>query len=320
MNTPRIQEGMSRTFTNQNTLSRILKKYKFYYLLALPGVLYLLIFKYGPMFGLVIAFKDYDPYSGVAGIFASPWVGLANFNKFFESYYFGRIMGNTLVISMYKLLFGFPAPILFALLLNELRGKRFKKTVQTISYIPHFISWVIVAAMLSSLLTTDNGLINVILNRCGLRSISFLTNPKYFRTVLVLSDIWKSIGFGSIVYLAAITGVDQEQYEAADIDGANRLQRILYITLPSISSVVVIMLIFRVGGLLDAGFEQVFLLYSPSVYKTADIIDTFVYRVGLEEHDYAYSVAVSFFKSAVAAVLLLSANFISRRISDEGIW
>ncbi len=320
MNTPRIQEGMRRTLTNRNTLLRTLQKYKFYYLLALPGILYLLIFKYGPMFGLVIAFKDYDPYSGVAGIFASQWVGLANFNKFFESYYFGRIMGNTLIISMYKLLFGFPAPILFALLLNELRGKRFKKTVQTISYIPHFISWVIVAAMLSSLLTTDNGMINVILNRCGLRSISFLTNPKYFRTVLVLSDIWKSIGFGSIVYLAAITGVDQEQYEAADIDGANRLQRILYITLPSISSVVVIMLIFRVGGLLDAGFEQVFLLYSPSVYKTADIIDTFVYRVGLEEHDYSYSVAVSFFKSVVAAVLLLSANFISRRISDEGIW
>lgn len=320
MNTPRIQEGMRRTLTNKKTLLRTLQKYKFYYLLALPGILYLLIFKYGPMFGLMIAFKDYDPYSGVAGIFASPWVGLANFNKFFESYYFGRIMGNTLIISMYKLLFGFPAPILFALLLNELRGKRFKKTVQTISYIPHFISWVIVAAMLSSLLTTDNGMINVILNRCGLRSISFLTNPKYFRTVLVLSDIWKSIGFGSIVYLAAITGVDQEQYEAADIDGANRLQRILYITLPSISSVVVIMLIFRVGGLLDAGFEQVFLLYSPSVYKTADIIDTFVYRVGLEEHDYSYSVAVSFFKSVVAAVLLLSANFISRRISDEGIW
>ena len=320
MNTPRIQEGMRRTLTNKKTLLRTLQKYKFYYLLALPGILYLLIFKYGPMFGLVIAFKDYDPYSGVAGIFASPWVGFANFNKFFESYYFGRIMGNTLIISMYKLLFGFPAPILFALLLNELRGKRFKKTVQTISYIPHFISWVIVAAMLSSLLTTDNGMINVILNRCGLRSISFLTNPKYFRTVLVLSDIWKSIGFGSIVYLAAITGVDQEQYEAADIDGANRLQRILYITLPSISSVVVIMLIFRVGGLLDAGFEQVFLLYSPSVYKTADIIDTFVYRVGLEEHDYSYSVAVSFFKSVVAAVLLLSANFISRRISDEGIW
>lgn len=298
----------------------ILKKYRFYYLLALPGFLFLLIFKYGPMFGLVIAFKAYDPYSGIAGIFSSPWVGLANFQKFFDSYYFGRIMGNTLVISLYKFVFGFPAPILFALLLNELRGRRFKKLVQTVSYIPHFISWVIVAAMLTSILTTDNGLVNTVLNRFGMRSVSFLTSAKYFRLVLVLSDIWKSVGFGSIVYLAAITGVDQEQYEAADIDGASRLQRIRFITLPSISSVVVIMLIFRMGSLLDAGFEQVFLLYSPSVYKVADIIDTFVYRVGLEDHDYSYSVAVSFFKSVVAAVLLLTTNFISRRVSGEGIW
>ncbi len=295
-------------------------RYRFYYLLALPGLLYLLIFKYAPMFGLVIAFKDYDPYSGVAGIFSAPWVGLTNFAKFFDSYYFGRIMSNTLVISFLKLLFGFPAPIVFALLINEVRGKYFKKTVQTISYIPHFISWVIVASLLQTLLTTDNGLVNVILNRLGFRSISFLTSPKYFRAILVISDIWKSIGFGSIVYLAAITGVDTSQYEAAAIDGANRLQRIWYITLPSISSVVVIMLIFRVGGLLDAGFEQVFLTYSPSVYKVADIIDTFVYRVGLVEHDYSYSVAVSFFKSIVAAALLLSTNVISKRISGEGIW
>ena len=295
-------------------------RYRFYYLLALPGLIYLLVFKYAPMFGLVIAFKDYDPYSGVAGIFSAPFVGLANFKKFFDSYYFGRIMSNTLIISLLKLLIGFPAPILFALMLNEVRGKHFKKIVQTISYIPHFISWVIVAALLQTLLTTDNGLVNVILNRLGLRSISFMTSPKYFRSILVISDVWKSIGFGSIVYLAAITGVDPSQYEAAAIDGAGRFKRIWYITLPSISSVVVIMLIFRVGGLLDAGFEQIFLTYSPSVYKVADIIDTFVYRVGLVDHDYSYSVAVSFFKSVVAAVLLLTTNVISKRISGEGIW
>ena len=302
------------------SLRRKLSKYRFYYLLALPGLIYLLIFKYAPMFGLVIAFKDYDPYSGVAGIFSAPWVGLANFQKFFDSYYFGRIMSNTLIISFLKLIFGFPAPIIFALMINEARGKYFKKTVQTISYIPHFISWVIVAALLQTLLTTDNGLINVVLNRFGMRSVNFLSNPKYYRSILIISDIWKSVGFGSIVYLAAITGVDQSQYEAAAIDGAGRFKRIWYITLPSISSVVVIMLIFRVGGLLDAGFEQIFLTYSPSVYKVADIIDTFVYRVGLVDHDYSYSVAVSFFKSVVAALLLLTTNVISKRISGEGIW
>lgn len=301
-------------------LGKKLSKYRFYYFMALPGLIYLLVFKYAPMFGLVIAFKDYDPYSGVAGIFSAPWVGLANFKKFFDSYYFERIMSNTLIISFMKLLFGFPAPIIFALIINEVRGERFKKVVQTISYIPHFISWVIVAALLQSLLTTDNGLVNVILNSFGVRSINFLSSPKYFRAILIISDIWKSIGFGSIVYLAAIAGVDQSQYEAAAIDGAGRFKRIWYITLPSISSVVVIMLIFRVGGLLDAGFEQIFLTYSPSVYKVADIIDTFVYRVGLVEHDYSYSVAVSFFKSVVAALLLLTTNFASRRISGEGIW
>lgn len=310
----------NRHLTVRSPWLKKLLRYRFYYLLALPGLIYLLVFKYTPMFGLVIAFKDYDPYSGVAGIFSAPWVGLANFEKFFDSYYFGRIMSNTLIISLLKLLIGFPAPILFALMLNEVQGRRFKKVVQTISYIPHFISWVIVAALLQTLLTTDNGLVNVMLNRLGLRSISFMTSPKYFRSILVISDVWKSIGFGSIVYLAAIAGVDPSQYEAAAIDGAGRFKRIWYITLPSISSVVVIMLIFRVGGLLDAGFEQIFLTYSPSVYKVADIIDTFVYRVGLVEHDYSYSVAVSFFKSVVAAVLLLTTNFISKRISGEGIW
>lgn len=314
---------MSKSAVNampRMTLGRKLSKYRFYYLLALPGLIFLLVFKYAPMFGLVIAFKDYNPYSGVAGIFSAEWVGLANFKKFFDSYYFGRIMSNTLIISFQKLIFGFPAPIIFALMINEVRGKYFKKTVQTISYIPHFISWVIVAALLQTLLTTDNGLVNVILNRFGMRSINFLSNPKYYRTILVISDIWKSVGFGSIVYLAAITGVDQSQYEAAAIDGAGRFKRIWYITLPSISSVVVIMLIFRVGGLLDAGFEQIFLTYSSSVYKVGDIIDTFVYRVGLEDHDYSYSVAVSFFKSAVAALLLLTTNVVSKRVTGEGIW
>lgn len=302
------------------SLGTIISKYKFYYLLALPGVLYLLVYKYGPLFGLVIAFKNYDPFSGLAGIFSSPWVGFDNFKKFFDSYYFTRIMGNTLIISFYKIIIGFPAPIVLALLLNEMRFPKLKKMAQSISYIPYFISWVIVASLLNNILTTDNGLVNVMLNRLGMKSISFMTHPKYYRGVLVVSDVWKNVGYGSIVYLAAITSVNTEQYEAAELDGATRMQRIWYVTLPSISSVVIIMLIFRVGNLLDAGFEQILLTYSPSVYKTADVIDTYVYRAGLKDLDYSYSVAVSLFKSIVAAVLLLGTNYVSVKITGDGIW
>lgn len=306
--------------SRKRTLKSIFTQYKFYYLLALPGFLYLLIFKYIPMFGIVISFKDYDAFSGIVGIFTSEWVGLANFKKFFDSYYFSRIMGNTLIISLYKILLGFPAPIILALMLNELRFLRMKKIIQTISYIPYFISWVIVASLLNNILTTDNGLVNTLLNRLGHRSIPFMTSTRYFRSILVISDIWKGIGYGSIVYLAAITGISQEQYEDAELNGATRLQRIWYITLPSISTVVVIMLIFRIGGLLDAGFEQIMLTYSTSTYKVADIIDTYVYRAGLQDLDYSYSVAVSLFKSVVAAILLLGTNFISVKITGDGIW
>ena len=297
-----------------------LKKYKFYYILALPGLLFLLIFKYIPMFGVILAFKDYDPFMGVSGIFSSEWVGFANFSKFFSSYYFENVMMNTLIISLSKFLLGFPAPIILAIMINEAGGKRFKKLVQTISYIPHFISWVIVASIMTTMLSTDNGMINTFLNALGFDSISFLTDISYFRSVLIVSDIWKSIGFGSIVYLAAITGIDQEQYEAANMDGATRLQKIWYVTLPSITSVVVIMMIFRVGSLLDAGFEQIFLLYSPGVYEVADIIDTFVYRAGLLDNDYSYATAVGLFKSALAAILLLGSNYFAKKVTQEGIW
>jgi len=291
-----------------------------YYLLLLPGLLYLIIFHYIPMFGIIISFKEYQPFMGVEGIFTSEWVGLKHFQKFFNSYYFWDILGNTLAISLLKFIFGFPAPIIFALLLNEVRNKKFMKTVQTISYLPHFLSWVVVSGLLVTLLSTDNGLINIIREAMGKESIMFLGDPKYFRQVLVISDIWKGIGWGSIVYLAAISGVDQEMYEAAYIDGANRWRRIWHITLPSISHIVVIMLIFSVGGLLNAGFEQIFLLYSPAVYSVADIIDTFVYREGLQSNNYSYATAVGLFKSLVSMFLLLLTNFIAKRLDQEGIW
>lgn len=291
-----------------------------YYLLLLPGLLYLIIFHYIPMFGIIISFKEYQPFMGVEGIFTSEWVGLKHFQKFFNSYYFWDILGNTLAISLLKFIFGFPAPIIFALLLNEVRNKKFMKTVQTISYLPHFLSWVVVSGLLVTLLSTDNGLINIIREAMGKESIMFLGDPKYFRQVLVISDIWKGIGWGSIVYLAAISGVDQEMYEAAYIDGANRWRRIWHITLPSISHIVVIMLIFSVGGLLNAGFEQIFLLYSPAVYSVEDIIDTFVYREGLQSNNYSYATAVGLFKSLVSMFLLLLTNFIAKRLDQEGIW
>ena len=291
-----------------------------YYLLLLPGLLYLIIFHYIPMFGIIISFKDYQPFMGVKGMFTSEWVGLKHFQKFFNSYYFWDILGNTLSISLLKFIFGFPAPIIFALLLNEVRNKKFMKTVQAISYLPHFLSWVVVSGLLVTLLSTDNGLINIIREAFGKESIMFLGDPRYFRQVLVVSDIWKGIGWGSIVYLAAISGVDQEMYEAEYIDGANRWRRIWHITLPSISHIVVIMLIFSVGGLLNAGFEQIFLLYSPSVYSVADIIDTFVYREGLQSNNYSYATAVGLFKSPVSMFLLLLTNFIANRLDQEGIW
>ncbi|MFY9176789.1 MAG: ABC transporter permease subunit [Caldicoprobacterales bacterium] len=296
------------------------KKYKMYYFLLIPGLLYLIIFHYIPMFGIIISFKDYQPFMGVKGIFTSQWVGFKHFQKFFNSYYFWDILGNTLTISLLKFIFGFPAPIVFALLLNEVRNKKFMKTVQTISYLPHFLSWVVVSGLLVTLLSMDNGLINIIREAMGRESIMFLGDPRYFRQVLVVSDIWKGIGWGSIVYLAAISGVDQEMYEAAYIDGANRWRRIWHITLPSISNIVVIMLIFNVGGLLNAGFEQIFLLYSPSVYSVADIIDTFVYREGLQSNNYSYATAVGLFKSLVSMFLLLLTNFIAKRLDQEGIW
>lgn len=296
------------------------KKYKMYYFLLIPGLLYLIIFHYIPMFGIIISFKDYQPFMGVKGIYTSQWVGFKHFQKFFNSYYFWDILGNTLTISLLKFIFGFPAPIVFALLLNEVRNKKFMKTVQTISYLPHFLSWVVVSGLLVTLLSTDNGLINIIREAMGRESIMFLGDPRYFRQVLVVSDIWKGIGWGSIVYLAAISGVDQEMYEAAYIDGANRWRRIWHITLPSISNIVVIMLIFNVGGLLNAGFEQIFLLYSPSVYSVADIIDTFVYREGLQSNNYSYATAVGLFKSLVSMFLLLLTNFIAKRLDQEGIW
>jgi putative aldouronate transport system permease protein len=301
-------------------LRKRLRAHMFLYFLALPGILYFLVFHYLPMFGIVIAFKDISPYNAVNDIFYGEWVGLRQFRRFFNSYYFWNILGNTLIISGMKLLWGFPAPIILALLINEVRHTTFKRTVQTISYMPHFLSMVVVASLVTSLLSTSSGPINGLIKELGGQPINFLTQPEYFRSILVGTHVWQTVGWGTILYLAAMANIPPELYEAAAIDGANRWQQARYITLPGITFVIILLLIFAIGGLLNAGFEQILLLYSPSVYSVADIIDTYVYREGLIGQQYSYTAAVALFKSVVALLLLLSANRLAKKLGQPGIW
>ena len=295
------------------------RKYGTLTLMFLPVVIYFFIFKYIPMGGIVIAFKDFIV---TKGIFGSEWVGLENFEKAFRLATFRRSITNTLTISGLKLLFGFPAPIILALMLNEVTHLRFKKTVQTISYLPHFLSWVVLAGMFQQLLSPNNGPVNAVLRDVfGVKeSIYFLGSNDYFRGTLVATDLWKNVGWSSILYLATIAGIDPTLYEAATVDGATRWQCTRYITLPSLVSTIVIMLILSVGSIMDAGFDQVFNLYNSAVYKTGDIIDTYVYRYGLGEMKYSFATAVGLFKNVIAFVLVLGTNLVARRISGEGIW
>ncbi|MDF2661216.1 MAG: sugar transporter permease [Paenibacillus sp.] len=289
--------------------------------MAIPGLVYYLLFHYVPMVGVVISFKDYSPIDGLAGIFTSPWVGLEHFERFFDSYFFVRVFTNTIVISLLKLAFGFPAPIVLALLINEVKNRAFRKIVQTVSYLPHFISWVMVSSMIYLLTSPSFGIASGILEWFGYREgFYMLSSNEFFRGILVSSSIWKEIGWSSIIYLAAISGINPELYESAMIDGASRWKQTLHVTLPSITNVISVLFILNVGGLLDAGFEQILLLYSPSVYATADIIDTYVYREGLITSNYSFATAVGMFKSAIAMVLIVSANALARRLEAENLW
>jgi ABC-type polysaccharide transport system, permease component len=325
----KILDGAAAGLQTQNVKSNrtkfqkkmgLVKKNRLYYLLIIPGLLFFIIFKYVPMYGIVIAFKDVMPFDGVKEMLSAPWVGFKHFLTFISSYYFPQLMRNTLVISLLKIIFGFPAPIIFALLLNEVKNLMLKRTIQTISYMPHFISLVVLAGLTVTLLTTDGGIINQIITQLGGEPIFFLGDNRYFKGVIVATSVWKEMGWNAIIYLAAIVGVDPQQYEAAIMDGAGKLKQIWYITLPSISDIVVIMFIFAIGGILDAGFEQIFLLYSQPVYETGDIIDTYVYRRGLEQMDYSYATAIGFFKSVIAFILIFAANLIAKKFDKEGIW
>lgn len=298
-------------------LTRDIRRHYVLYLMVLPGILYFLTFRYFPMYGAIIAFKDYRVLEGFTG---SPWVGLKHFRAIFGSPFFYNVLGNTLLISLYKLVFGMPIAIIMALLLNEVRVAWFKRSVQTITYLPHFLSWVVVFGVLLTTLSPSTGLLNKAIVALGGQPINFLTSPAWFRSVLVFSDIWKDLGWGTIIYLAALAGISPSLYEAAVVDGASRLDRIRYITLPGILPVIVLVTLLRIGNLLSAGFEQVFVLYNPSVYRVADIVDTWVYRQGIQGFQFSVAAAVGLFKGVVGTILLVSANSLSRRFAGTGIW
>lgn len=292
-------------------------KHKEFMLLLIPGLVYYALFHYGPMYGIQIAFRNFNFRLGISG---SPWVGLKHFRSLLETASFKEVFRNTLIISSYKLIFGFPAPIIFALLLSELRGVLFKKTVQTISYLPHFVSWVVLGGIFIQLLSPSAGPVNNLLKSLGLDTIYFLGDPKYFRMTLVITSIWKGVGWGSIVYLASITGVDQELYEAAELDGANRFQMMWRITIPSILPVITIMLIFAVGGIVGDDFDQIFNLYNSAVFRVGDVLGTYVYRRGLQGMEYSFATAVGLFTNIISFTLIILANKLAAKFGEYGIW
>ena len=290
-------------------------------LMVWPGLLLIFVFAYLPMYGVLTSFMDYSIFSR-GDIWANPWVGFKHFQVFFESPEFYSVMRNTIVISLLKFVIGFPAPIILALMLNEIRHIMFKRIVQTLTYLPHFMSWVIVAGLTIAMLSTENGSVNMLLERIRLidEPVNFLSMQEYFWSILVSANVWKEIGFGSIVYLAAISGVDPHLYEAADIDGASKLKQIYLITIPTIMPVIIIFMILSIGNLLNAGFEDILLLATnPVLRPVSDVIDTYVYRVGLSNFRYSYATAVGLFKAVISIGLLTMANYLARR-SGNSLW
>ncbi|NIK80267.1 putative aldouronate transport system permease protein [Paenibacillus castaneae] len=287
-------------------------KHKYYFVLLLPGLVYFALFHYWPMAGITIAFKDFRLLEGIMG---SPWAGLKWFQILFDAPDFWTALRNTIIISFYKLVFSFPAPILLALLLNEVYHSAFKRVIQTIVYFPHFLSWVILGGILFSLFSSDSGLVSFL----GMKA-SPIMDPSSFRGFLVISEVWKDMGWGTIIYLAAISSINPELYEAARIDGGNRFHLVRHITLPSITNTIVILLILRTGQILHVGFEQIFILYNPLVFEVSDVIDTYVYRLGLTMGRYSFATAAGLFQSFVGLLLLLVTNGVARRMGERGLW
>jgi putative aldouronate transport system permease protein len=294
-------------------------RHKSLYFFILPGLVILILFNYLPIYGVTIAFKNYNPLFGIMG---SKWVGLKYFDKLFNSIFFWRIFKNTLIINFLQLIFGFPAPIILALLLNEVRNTAFKRSVQTVTYLPHFLSWVIAGGFVVTLLSPNQGVISFFSELfTGKKSDLYLMiQPQAFRWILVGSSIWKNVGWGSIIYIAAISGINPELYEAATMDGVNRFQKIVYITLPSIFSTIIVLFILRIGQIMATNFEQIFILYSPNVYSTGDVISTYVFREGLGKGQYSYTTAIGLFQSVIGFVLMIAANTLSKRLGQNSLW
>jgi putative aldouronate transport system permease protein len=287
------------------------------YLLLIPGLVFLLLFKYTPMYGIIIAFQDFNIFGGISG---SEWVGTAQFERLMQSEEFFQVLINTLLISLYKITILFPIPIVIALMLNEVRRMFFKRTIQTIIYLPHFLSWVIISGLFLNILSPSGGIVNEIIRSFGGEPISFFTDNSLFRSLVVFTAGWKEIGWNAIVFIAAIAGIEQEQYEAAAIDGAGRIRQMWSISLPGMLPTIVLMFILRIGSLLEAGTEQILTMYNPLVYETGDVIGTFVYRMGLGQQDYSFSTAVGLFNSAVGFLLIVIGNMLSRKFLNRSIW
>lgn len=303
--------------TKWSEIKKKLYKSRQLYVFVIPALVVVAVFSYGPMYGVIIAFKDYIPS---LGIFGSPWVGFKHFQRFFDSYYFWDLIKNTLGISIYSLVVGFPLPIILALALNELKDGKFKKFTQTVTYAPNFISVVVVCGMLIAFLTPSTGIINHLLVFLGFERISFMTDSRWFKTIYVLSGVWQGTGWGSVIYLAALSGVDTQLHEAATVDGATRWQRIWYINLPTIIPTMVILLIMNVGSLMSLGYEKILLMQNALNMDSSNVIATFVYKQGLLDAQYSYASAVGLFNAAINAFLLITVNKISRKVSETSLW
>jgi len=307
-----------RAAVHKTPLRKCVKRDIWLYLFLIIPILYFIIFKYGPMYGAIIAFKDFKLGMGING---SPWVGLQNFRKLFVSPDFFSILRNTLLLNVYNVVFGFPAPIILAILLNEIGHAAFKKTTQSLLYLPHFMSWVVLGGIFIQMLSPSTGVVNLILSKVfGVTPIYFMASTFWWPVMFVLSSIWEGAGWGSIIYLAAITGIDQEQFEAARMDGASKFQQIWHITLPGIKATIAIMLILRMGSMMDIGFEQIYMLSNQAVYRVSDVISTYVYRVGIEGARYSYTAAIGLFQSVISMILVFTTNKIVQKMGETSLW
>ncbi|TDF92747.1 ABC transporter permease [Paenibacillus piri] len=320
--------NMEKAIPQQNTITRSrapgsfglwqqIVKYRYIYLLTLPGLLYFIVFKFGPMWGLLLSFQNYNPFQGFWG---SEWVGFKHFHELFTSNNFYIMARNTFLINIFGLVFSFPLPILLALMLNEIRHEWFKRINQTIIYLPHFLSWVVVASMTFFVLSTDVGIINKIIIGFGFKPISFLSNPDYFWGLITVQSIWKDAGWGTIIFLAAMAGIDPQRYEAAVVDGATRMKQIWHITLPAIRPTIIILLILRLGHIADVGFEQLLLMQNPIVLPVAEVFDTYAFSQGIVRGQISVGVTVGMFKGAVGLILVMGSNYIIKKLGHEGIY